>query len=341
MPTKEQLREILRNNLDGTMQNVNAALNGIGLDAIESTLARLGRGNQLPHWYEALRASHTLPNLDGKTVGSVVEMLFVSVLENFTFAGQNIPQLRINPARGVDLPDLGLGIKSPSTNYCTSEPFFSAYERLLGNEHPALVLLTNYQEAKKHPPLRLQIIGWHYLEGSELADTNLCAIARTFRDYLLEENEAWAQKIFRFLAYVNQSDWRAKHLIKLVQNLRDDDMIRELVAAAELDFTTQNGKRVERPEDIIPDLELNMLQRILDVTPIQLGVIDAADNWVTEVQKDLGRFPNENEWERLKAGPLNGKIGMSFALQWRYNFGRLFGLRNGEAEIAEQEEAMN
>ena len=332
MPNKEELRGILRENLDATMTRVNAALNGQNLDAIEATLARLGRGHQLPHWYEALKADHTLPNLDGKTVGSVVEMLFVGVLENFTFKDKQIPPFRINPARGVDLPDLGLGIKSPSTNYCTSEPFFSAYERLLGNEHPALVLLTNYQEAKATPPLRLQIVDWDYLEGSELADTGLCAIALSHREWLLKENEAWAQKVFRFLAFVNQSDWRSKHLIKIVANMRDEKKVHELITAAEKDFKTQNSKKAERPEDIIPESDLVALQRITTITPLHLGVIDAADGWVTEVQKDLARSPNENEWNRLLESPLNGKIGMSFALQWRYNFGRLFGIRNGDVE---------
>ena len=75
------------------------------------------------------------------------------------------------------MPDLDLGVKSPSENYCTSEPFFSAYERLLGGEHDVLVLLTDYQQAKKKPPLRLQIIQWRYLRASQVTDCNLCRIA--------------------------------------------------------------------------------------------------------------------------------------------------------------------
>jgi hypothetical protein len=55
-------------------------------------------------------------------------------------------------------------------------------------------------------------------------------------------------------------------------------------------------------------------------------VVDAVDNWVVEVYKDVARLPNENEWERLLTSPLDGQIGMSFALQWRYNFGRIFTL---------------
>ncbi|HUY90148.1 MAG TPA: hypothetical protein VMV10_15530 [Pirellulales bacterium] len=121
-------------------------------------MKRIGRGGVLPHWYKNLKKKGDLPNLDGKTIGSVIEMLLVGVLETSTFRGLEIPALRINPARGIDLPDLDLGVKSPSENYCTSEPFFSAYERLLGSEYDILVLLTDYQTAKKSPPLKLQII---------------------------------------------------------------------------------------------------------------------------------------------------------------------------------------
>lgn len=84
-------------------------------------------------------------------------MLLVALLETSTFRGMGVPPLGINPARGVDLPDIDLGIKSPSQNYCTSEPFFSAYERLLGSEHDMVVLLTDYQTAKKTPPLRMNL----------------------------------------------------------------------------------------------------------------------------------------------------------------------------------------
>lgn len=333
--TKEELQEKLKANLDPTMERVNLALKGEGMDVIKGTLKRLGRGNQLPHWFETLRSSHTLPNLDGKTIGSVVEMLLVSVLENYTYKGLGIPQLHVNPARGVDIPDLALGIKSPSTNFCTSEPYFSAYERLLGNEYDALVLLTNYQEAKSTPPLKLQITSWRYVSKTEIAGSTLCKIALKHRDRLIEENEAWAKKLFRFLAFVNQSDWRAKHLIKIVAELGNEEKIKELVSAAEEDFERQNSRRAESLTDIIPESDIKAIKDILSVQPLTLGVLDAADNWVTDVQKDAGRYPNDNEWNRLLTSPLNGKIGMSFALQWRYNFGRLFGSKDEMSEVVE------
>jgi len=67
MPTKEELRELVRTGLDAIMGRVNEALAGKKLAAIEPVLTRLGRGGKLPHWYAGLKANHTLPNLDGKT----------------------------------------------------------------------------------------------------------------------------------------------------------------------------------------------------------------------------------------------------------------------------------
>jgi hypothetical protein len=61
-----------------------------------------------------------------------------------------------------------------------------------------------------------------------------------------------------------------------------------------------------------------------------VGVIDATENWVVDARKDTARAPNENEWQRLLASPLDGQIGMSLALQWRYNFGPLFGVEDDE-----------
>ncbi len=324
MLTKMELRDLLRERLEGTMTELNHALQGLNLERLESVLLRVGRDQTLPHWYQQLCEEKTLPNLDGKTVGSVIEMLFVAVLETVTFQDIEIPQLRLNPARGVDLPDLDLGIKAPSQNYATSEPFFSAYERLLGSEYDALIMLTDYQKRKLHPPLKLQVIKWHYFLNTELADFTLTAIARKHRDWLLNQSEIWTQKIFRFLAYVNQSDWRAKHLLGIIGSMQKVDRIHLLVLEAEKDFRKKNAEPSRNGRDTIPDHEMESLLSITKTLPVTLGIVDAADNWVVENYKDFARLPNENEWGRLLTSPLNGQIGMSFALQWRYNFARIF-----------------
>lgn len=326
-PSKKQLTGLLQTKLEEVRLLMNEALSGDRrcLSTIEPVLARIGRGKKLPHWFAQLKADRTLPNLDGKTIGSVVEMLLVAVLETSTFATLKSPPLRINPARGVDLPDLDLGVKSPSENYCTSEPFFSAYERLYGSEHDLLVLLTDYQEKKRTPPLRLQITRAQYLKKTQIADEGLCRLARKHRDFLLADDQTRAKKVFRFLAYVNQSDWRARWLLRLLDNAPNESRVIALVAEAATDFVKQNQNRDKKDSVPILDSELQALRKVVDVKPVLVGVIEAADAWVIEGLREMGRAPSENEWNRLLTSPLDGKIGMSFALQWRYNFGRLFG----------------
>ena len=323
MKSKEQLRALDRDNLASAIDSVNAALRGEKVAELSAVLTRVGRDHELPHWYDKLRTSGTLPNLDGKTIGSVIEMVLVAILETGLLKKEGV-KLRINPARGVDLPDLDLGIKSPSENYCTSEPFFSAYERLYGSDHDVLVLLTDYQEKKQEPPLRLQITKWAYLAGSQLADRNLCATAREHRDGLIKQNEVWAKKLFKFLAYVNQSDWLARQLLRTAVCFKSPDRLTALIEEAELDFERQNKKRVKESKLPLPDEDLTALKKLAQASPVQLGIIDAADTWVAATFQEAARLPNSNEWERLKKSPLNGKIGVSPALQWRYNFGCLF-----------------
>jgi hypothetical protein len=119
-----------------------------------------------------------------------------------------------------------------------------------------------------------------------------------------------------------------------MQYLNNEKTLANTIAAATDDFERQNQKRIKDDFEPIPESELDAIISIMDVKPMHLGVITAADDWVAEIHKDFGRLPNDNEWERLKTSPLDGKIGMSFALQWRYNFGLLF--RN-DADCASDE----
>jgi len=246
-------------------------------------------------------------------------------------------KLRVNPARGIDLPDLDLGIKSPSKNYCTSEPFFSAYERLYGNEHDCLIILTDYQDAKRSKSaFKLQAESWQYLRGSQIADMELCRIAKKNREQLLADDESTAKRVFRFLAYVNQSDWRCRRLLALVDKMNDpDEKFDKYLAEIEKDYEKQNKARFKKNNELIPESDLAAIRKIFLATPRSLGVTNQIDNWVTEFLKDASRAPNDNEWERLLKSPFDGKIGMSFALQWRYNFGKLFGKKDAKEVGAE------
>ena len=327
MPNKKsELRRIVQDNLDDIMMTLNGALRGKGLRKLEPVVKRIGRGGQLPHWYAELRDKNTIVNLDGKTIGSILEMLLVAVLETGVLKQYGM-KLRVNPARGIDLPDLGLGVKSPSKNYCTSEPFFSAYERLYGNEHDCLIILTDYQDAKKAKnAFKLQAESWQYLKGSEIADMELCRIAKKHRELLLAEDESTTKRVFRFLAYVNQSDWMCRRLLALVDHMNEPvEQFDKFLVQIEKDYEKQNKVRFNKNSELIPESDLTALRKIFLATPRRLGVTNQIDNWVTEFLKDASRAPNDNEWERLLESPLDGKIGMSFALQWRYNFGKLFG----------------
>lgn len=280
MLSKEELKALTIEHLDELMGALNDGLAGIGLEKLEPTITRLGRGGKLPHWYAGLKDEGKLPNFDGKTVGSILEMIFVAVLERKIKKDLKlqIAPLRINPARGVDLPDLDLGIKSPSKNFCTSEPFFSAYERLYGNEYDALILLTDYQEAKKKSLLKLQVTNWQYLRNSEIADAKLCRIALTHRNWLIEKNEQTAKRLFGFLAYINQRDWRANQILKAVENLDSPEKIKAAVGDSLADFDNQNRKREKAGLVLIPESEKQAIASILQIQPSWVGVVSAADN---------------------------------------------------------------
>ena len=321
MPTIQERKQLVKNNIPLILEKINGILNGQHLDDITPILARIDRTGHLPHWFNTLNAEGRLPNLDGKTVGSVIEKLLVCVLEKFVF--NSSIQLSVNPARGVDIPELELGVKSPSTNYCTSEPYFSAYERLLGNEYDAIVLLTNYQEAKSRSPFCLQILQIKYLSGTEIADTKLCGLAKSIREQY--PDEFFQKKIVRFLSYVNQSDWEANCILKLIDSvLIHHNSISTEINRHEKDFKRKNVAYARFGKPLLPEDSLERIHSIVEIAPPEQGIVSAAENWVILTQKDNGRYPNDNEWHRFLTSPLNGKIGMSFALQWRYNFGVLF-----------------
>lgn len=326
MTQNNELKEKIRNSLPEIVKQLNKYLRGINVIEIKDILERVGRGGKLPHWYELLENGQSMPNLDGKTIGSVIEMTLLAVLEKHTLSNYDIPPLEINPAKGVDIPLLDLGIKSPSENFCTSEPFFSAYERLLGNESDAIILLTDYQTAKKNPPpVRIQIIKASYLQGTEIADRNLCAIALKNRQKLFFENEALCKKMLQFLCYLNQQDWRAKALLSLVDILYEgDDSISNKIDELEKNFHRRVKADIKKGSTPISSNELDKILQIRNSNTKVSAIINACSDWVIDVHKDFARLPNDNEWQRFLKSPLNGKIGLSFALQWRYNFGHLF-----------------
>lgn len=322
--TQVEYRDLVKFHVEDVKNHLNLALKGKNLNDIESILVRMHTPHDLPSWFTYLKEHKGLPYGDGKTIGSIVEKLLVCIIERYVLEPISPLNLSVNPARGVDVPELNLGIKSPSENMCTSEPYFSAYERLLGNEFDVLVLLTNFQSVKDSRPIPLQIESIKYLDHTEVADKNLCDTARKIRD-ILADDEGSLQKVVRFLAYINQSDWEGHRILEIInQVLVEGRDLHRVMLMVTRKFTIDN-RRLEREGKPILDKEiLKRLKNIEAITPSHIGIIKAADDWVIKNQKDNGRFPNENEWRRFLHSPLNGKISMSFALQWRYNFGPIF-----------------
>lgn len=330
---KLQRRQAVREGLAGIVERVNQFLLGRHLHGIEPILTRLGRNGQLPYWYPQLRDKGTLPNLDGKTVGSVVEMLFVADIEKNVLKGKLAQPLAINPAKGVDVPDLDLGIKSPSENWCTSEPFSNAFERLLGTEYDVVAVITNYQDAKDNPPLKIQLINHHYFEGHEIADKGLCQRGKKIRERVMQFGDAPARKVFKFLAFAVQSEWLCKRLVELVSNLDTPKALSGILEQAIQKFDRDNASRSLRKKPLLPMEEKNFLANLRERQPMDRAVIEAADDWVLGRWQEAARIPNDNEWMRLQRSPLDGKLGVSFALQWRYNFGVFFrGFEEDDAE---------
>ena len=103
-----------------------------------------------------------------------------------------------------------------------------------------------------------------------------------------------------------------------------EEEIEKTVHRLEANFAKSNASRVKKGRDPITERSLSNVMGVLETTPRHIGLINAADNWVIETHKDFGRYPNDNEWTRFIDSPLDGVIGMSFALQWRYNFGPIF-----------------
>lgn len=302
---------------------LNELLVGNGLNWIEVPLTRMSRGGVLPPWFNQLVETQTLPNLDGKTIGSVIEKLLACVLEKFVLDSKI--KLHINPAKGVDIPELQLGIKSPSKNFCTSEPYFSAYERLVGNENDALILLTDYQSSKrqidKNHGLKLQILDIKYLKGSEIADRHLCEIAESLKMVYARQEDMFRRAI-HFLAYINQGDWEASRLLEMIQNcvIGDRKLTTEL-QRIKRDFDQKNMKNMRDGKELIP---IEHFSHIETAATSQTNVILQAEGWVSRTLNENWHSPSQTVWHRILTQPLEGKIGMSFALQWRYNFASVF-----------------
>ena len=296
----ERVRNYIRQNLESLVANVNRAFSDTEyLATLAESISRNSVGNQVPSWYEELLRDEALSVTSPKSLGSVVEKVVAAIVELELVPdidGVEPFEVRLNPAAGVDMPDIELGVKSPSTNYCTSEPFYSIWERLSGNLDDCIVLVTNFQEVKNDIPYTLRIINSEYLEGIELADTVLTEHARRARTHLgIDELIFW--NFCRFLCLANKTTAQAdKALIRMFSNLFDS-----------LDQVSEGNDPIETA----PNLE-----------ECEIELDEWMGTYAPPIFRDIQ--PTEIQRQRIENGPLRGRISISFALQWRYAFRSTF-----------------
>ncbi len=289
-----RVRQYLQENMAQLTEYVNRAFAEADfLRTLGDAIAHNSPLQETPSWYNDLLINGGLEVTNGKSIGSIVEKVVAAVIEVYIITevdGIEPFRVRLNPAAGVDLPDIELGIKSPSENWGTSEPFFSPFERLTGNLHDCLVFLTNFQQVKDNRPYTLCMIESVYLTGSQLSDHVLTRHARRARTVIGINNDIYLE-FCRFLCLMNKNRAQDQSILNLfIQH-----------------FQSAEDPDVENSAPSLHECEL------------QLGL------WI---ENNGGAFtqlmPSEIEMERLNDGPLNGVIGISFALQWRYTFRTTF-----------------
>ena len=87
------------------------------------------------------------------------------------------------------------------------------------------------------------------------------------REWLVADNEARAKKVFRFLAYINQSDWLGKQLLRLVEVLHDEEAVQAVVGKAIPEFERKNREFTCKAKQLIPEQDLESLKGILGIRP--------------------------------------------------------------------------
>ncbi len=211
MEHSSAIRSFVKLNLLTLTDKINKVLpGGEPLFIIEEDVAAVSCKGELPDWFAPLVSGSGLP-ADGKSIGSAIETLFAAVLRS-ALPASLAKMIEVRAAKGVDIPAAGLGIKSPSENLCASDPFVSPYQRLLGQPHDTVVLLTDYQLKKSTRPLLPQVLKSAYYRGSQMSDRSICEIARKWRS-LLANDEPQLKKLLRFLVYSNQSDPVARRIL--------------------------------------------------------------------------------------------------------------------------------
>lgn len=316
-------KNLITSKLDVIQLHLNEALTGKNLRPLEAPLKRMNPGGALPVWFSQLATAHTLPNLDDRNAGGIIKKLLIGVLEKYVL--EEPLELHLVPTGAVTIPELELGVKTPSENFCTIEPYFSAYERLTGTGYDTLVLQTSYQDAKqsvaKNHGLKERILDVRYLRGSEIADLQLCEIAENLKR-VYADREDMLRRAINFLAYANPMDWESAHFIDLLQRLGTGDLdLEDAFWRIRKEFMRKNRQHEKKGRMQIPPEQLEHLERALTSPD---NVVLQAEEWVMRTLNEHWHAPSRAVWDRILTQPLEGKIGMTYMLQWQYHFGTLF-----------------
>ena len=121
---------------------------------------------------------------------------------------------------------------------------------------------------------------------------HFCEVAKSKRTLLLNIGESETKKVFRFLAYINQQDWRARHLLRLVNAMSSEQNLTEQseeIRVIKADYESTNTRREEEDKEPITAHDLSCFIELTKITPTYIGIINAVDNWVIETFEDAGR----------------------------------------------------
>jgi len=268
-----ELQRKVKEGLPGIVEAVNQYLCGDKHPRIKRHLCAIEPGNEQPSWFIHLARKRRPQRTDGKSLGTYIEKLLKAEMSRLL----GIPLIG-SSASGVDIPELDLNTKATSDRQPqSSEPFDSAYDRVLGAKFDIVVCIYNGRELLESScPLR--ILSAEYLKKTEVADAKLCGTAKLLQRLALAKviGNDLAKRTLKSIVHSKKAGPKGAFYMALHDALASDDPGR--IAAALESCEQEMGAEG------------------------QTGV------------------PSSGEWNSFLRSPLEGKIGISFALQWRYQF---------------------
>jgi hypothetical protein len=242
---------------------------------------------------------------DGKSIGTFIEKLLtvlLSIEKKCVFSG--------SAAKGVDLPELNLGIKATSDRQPqSSEAFKSAYERIFGIENALLVFIYNGTAYSGEAEENLRCVQHYLLSETNVADRGLCGYARDVRELYREKiiGEDLLKSILRLLVVSDKSKKEFLGMARLIH---------------EMASILGGGTKGVQFRYLDASKASDVMAYLTD-TKVQHALAAAVDAY--QAHFDSYPFANDGmidgeQFKVFQEHPLDGKISLSFALQWRFQF---------------------